>query len=104
MGYLEEQAGLEGKTAVVIGAAQGMGRGITLALARCGVDLALSDREEEALGETAAQAEKAGVKVMSRVFDAMDDDKQVEFFKAVDTEVRRPDILVNVPGGARQRE
>ena len=46
---------LAGRTAVVTGAAGGIGRGIALALARRGCHLALADIDEQALTRTAAE-------------------------------------------------
>jgi NAD(P)-dependent dehydrogenase (short-subunit alcohol dehydrogenase family) len=46
---------LAGRTAVVTGAAGGIGRGIALALARRGCHLALADIDETALSRTAAE-------------------------------------------------
>jgi NAD(P)-dependent dehydrogenase (short-subunit alcohol dehydrogenase family) len=46
---------LAGRTAVVTGAAGGIGRGIALALARRGCHLALADIDEAALARTAAE-------------------------------------------------
>jgi NAD(P)-dependent dehydrogenase (short-subunit alcohol dehydrogenase family) len=46
---------LAGRTAVVTGAAGGIGRGIALALARRGCHLALADIDEAALSRTAAE-------------------------------------------------
>ena len=56
---------LAGRTAVVTGAAGGIGRGIALALARRGCDLALADIDETALSRTAAEI--AGVETASRL-------------------------------------
>ena len=49
---------LAGRTAVVTGAAGGIGRGIALALARRGCDLALADIDETALSRTAGRASR----------------------------------------------
>jgi NAD(P)-dependent dehydrogenase (short-subunit alcohol dehydrogenase family) len=103
VGYLEDQAGLTGKVAAVLGAAEGLGKGITLALAHCGVDLALCDREGDALRETAAESKGIGRRVLERVFDVEDDSAQVEFFRAIDEEFGHIDVLVNVVGGGRAR-
>ena len=40
---------LAGKTALVTGAAQGVGKGIALALARAGCTVAINDKEESSL-------------------------------------------------------
>lgn len=52
-GFLDERAGLQGKVAVVLGGGGGMGGGITLALARAGVDLAFCDIDADAVEATA---------------------------------------------------
>ncbi|MDP6993617.1 MAG: SDR family NAD(P)-dependent oxidoreductase, partial [Woeseiaceae bacterium] len=53
---------LEGKNAVVTGAAKGMGAAITLRLAREGADLVLTARDTSALEEVAAQVRDIGRK------------------------------------------
>jgi glucose 1-dehydrogenase len=45
---------LQGKTALVTGAARGIGRGVALELARAGADIAVNDRERTAQAEAAA--------------------------------------------------
>ena len=47
--------GIEGRTALVMAASKGIGRGIAAALAREGARVAISSRSEEALGEAAGQ-------------------------------------------------
>ncbi len=49
--------GIEGRTALVMGASRGIGRGIAGALAREGVRVAISSRSEEALRDAADQIE-----------------------------------------------
>jgi 3-oxoacyl-[acyl-carrier protein] reductase len=49
--------GIEGRTALVMGASRGIGRGIAGALAREGARVAISSRSEESLRETASQLE-----------------------------------------------
>ena len=58
--------------AVVTGAGSGIGRALALAAADRGMELALCDRDEAALTETAALASKRGAAVLSQVFDVTD--------------------------------
>ena len=63
-------ASLEGKIALVTGAARGIGQGIALALAESGADLIVTDLE--ALEETTASVEATGRRVVSDVADVRD--------------------------------
>ncbi|MFN3294903.1 MAG: SDR family NAD(P)-dependent oxidoreductase, partial [Gemmobacter sp.] len=51
---------LKGKTAIVTGGGQGIGRAITLRLAAEGCNVAVFDLRPEAAEETAAEARAAG--------------------------------------------
>jgi len=53
----------EGKTAVITGAARGIGQAIAWNLARGGADIVLCDIKEDWLAETAEGVKKAGRKV-----------------------------------------
>lgn len=102
---------LRGKAALVTGAARGIGRGIALALAAQGVDLALVDlgaAEDAAvpyrlarpadLDETAARARAAGGRVLALAADVT---RAAEVEAAVEAAVRELgglDILVNNAG------
>jgi 3-oxoacyl-[acyl-carrier protein] reductase len=90
---------LENKTAIVTGAAKGMGAAITLTLAREGADLLLSARDTAALEEVAGQVRQLGRRAEVVAADVTDD-AQV---KAMAERARnffdgRIDILVNVAG------
>jgi NAD(P)-dependent dehydrogenase (short-subunit alcohol dehydrogenase family) len=78
-----------GRTAVVTGAASGIGRGIALALARRGCNLALSDLNEAGLAETAGMAD--GVQVSTHRLDVADRDAVAAF----------PALVVERHGGAQ---
>jgi 3-oxoacyl-[acyl-carrier protein] reductase len=60
---------LRGRTALVTGAASGIGRAIAAALAREGVNLIITDRDAEGLALTRQQAEHDGVGVTSILCD-----------------------------------
>jgi len=53
---------LKGKTAVITGAARGIGKAIALTLAKSGADLAIIDLIAEEAEETRSEAEKLGVR------------------------------------------
>jgi SDR family mycofactocin-dependent oxidoreductase len=61
---------LEGKVALVTGAARGIGRGIAASLAAAGADLLITDRDE--LSETTADVEGAGRRAVAAQADVRD--------------------------------
>ncbi|MBD8906208.1 SDR family NAD(P)-dependent oxidoreductase [Methylorubrum zatmanii] len=63
---------LRGRTALVTGAASGIGAALSLALARRGCALALADRDAQGLATTAGAARAAGVAVSEHVLDLTD--------------------------------
>ena len=90
---------LEGKTAVVTGAAKGVGRGIALELAREGCDVAINDFKDSAGAEaTAAEIRSMGrqaFKVLADVGAAAEVDRM---FETVLERFPRLHILVNNAG------
>jgi len=92
---------LEGKTAVVTGAARGIGRAISEALAREGADLALCDLKEAWLAETADAVRAAGRKALCVAADVSRGDSVNEAAAAVLKEFGRIDLLVNNAGITR---
>ena len=72
---------IAGRTAVVTGAASGIGRGIALALARRGCSLALADLNEAGLTETAAQLGN-GLRITTHRLDVADAAAVAAFPKA----------------------
>jgi NAD(P)-dependent dehydrogenase (short-subunit alcohol dehydrogenase family) len=102
MSPFERRTGLNGCTAVVVGAAQGLGEGIVRALAENGVDLALCDIEAEALLRTTKAARAQGRRVLAEITDACDAAALDAFWASVDRSFPRVDILVNVVGGVKQ--
>jgi NAD(P)-dependent dehydrogenase (short-subunit alcohol dehydrogenase family) len=90
---------LKGKTAVVTGAASGIGRAVAVSLARRGCDLALADVNEVGLKEI--QAELTGLVQVSRYRLDVGDPEAVAAFPAA-VLARHPgvDVLVNNAGVA----
>ncbi|MCP4392533.1 MAG: SDR family oxidoreductase [Gammaproteobacteria bacterium] len=90
---------LEGKNAIITGAAKGMGAAITLTLAREGADVVLTARDTAALEDVAQQVEAMGRRALVQACDVVKDDEvkamvgaAKEFFDG------RIDILINVAG------
>jgi short-subunit dehydrogenase len=91
---------LRDRTAVITGAASGIGRAVALSLARRGCHLALVDRDETGLGETAASAAASGVRVSRHTLDVTDRAAIAALPAAVVAEHPGVDLLVNNAGVA----
>jgi short-subunit dehydrogenase len=89
---------LRGKVAVVTGASSGIGRALALILAREGALLALADRDERGLAETAQLVAAAGGSVTTRVVDVSDEAAVNAFAEAVVRERGGVDVLINNAG------
>jgi 3-oxoacyl-[acyl-carrier protein] reductase len=63
---------IKGKTAIVTGAGQGIGREIALSLAEAGVDIAVVDVNSEGAAETVSLVEKAGAEGLALKCDISD--------------------------------
>jgi len=90
---------LTGKKALVTGASRGIGRGIALAYARAGADVALLARNADLLAEVAAEVEALGRRAVVASADVLDADAT----RAATTEAIAAlgglDVLVNNAGG-----
>ena len=92
---------LKGRTALVTGAAHGIGRASAIALADQGCDIAASDIDAEGLGELEKEITSAGgrfVAIKADMGDLVDIDRMV---KTTVGEFERIDILVNNAGVTR---
>ncbi len=89
---------LSGKVAVVSGAAQGLGQATALAVAQCGADVALIDRNIEGAEATAQQIRSLGRKVSVSGTNVSDPDAIAELFQMIDDEFGRVDFLGNIAG------
>lgn len=90
---------LKGKTAIVTGAAQGMGQGIAFRLADAGANIVVSARRRDAAEETAAQIRAEGGNAAVAMTE-MTDPAQIEATVTLATETfGSVDILVNCAGG-----
>ncbi|SNT38055.1 NAD(P)-dependent dehydrogenase, short-chain alcohol dehydrogenase family [Asanoa hainanensis] len=90
---------LDGKTALVTGGNQGLGKAFALGLAQAGARVAISGRREEANLSAAAEARKAGFDLVAITAD-ITDDSQISAMtdQAMSAFDGRIDILVNNAG------
>jgi 3-oxoacyl-[acyl-carrier protein] reductase len=91
-------ASLEGKTALVTGASQGIGRACAIELAKAGARLALAARNESKLTEVAAEITAAGGTAQTFVIDMADEESIKAGAKAALAAFGTIDILVNNAG------
>jgi NAD(P)-dependent dehydrogenase (short-subunit alcohol dehydrogenase family) len=89
---------LQGKTALVTGAARGLGRAIALALADAGADVALGLRNATDAADLAKQIEAMGRRSMRVAMDVLDIGQIRSAVDAVAETMGRIDILVNNAG------
>ena len=89
---------IEGKTALVTGAASGIGRATALALAREGAQLVLADINADALSETAREVGGLSRCVMAERVDVSNREAMASFAGQVHAAVPAIDVLVNNAG------
>lgn len=90
---------VDGRVAIITGGAQGIGRGVALAMSRIGADVAILDLNEEKAEAVAAEIREAGGKsVAVRCDVTSEDDAQAAVAQACDA-LGPVTILVNNAGG-----
>jgi len=91
---------LSGRTAVITGAASGIGRAVARSLAKRGCHLALADVNEAGLAETARLVASAGLRVTEHRLDVADADTIAGFPARIADVHPGVDVLVNNAGVA----
>jgi len=89
---------LTGRTALVTGAATGLGQAIAVALTRSGAHVAISNRSDLSLDETATLCAEAGETPMPLTIDVRDLAQIAAGVAAVEARLGHIDILVNNAG------
>ena len=94
---LMDRFGLQGRVAVVTGAASGLSRAIALGFAEAGADLVVADIKLSGLKATASQIEASGRKAVVCQCDIANQNEVAQLFDLVDSAFGTIDILVNGP-------
>ena len=94
---------LEGKTALVTGAARGLGFEIARALAKAGAHVILNGRNEAALNAAADEITRAGVACSTLAFDVADEESVDDAFAQIESAEKKVNILVNNVGQRDRR-
>ena len=91
---------LKGKTAIITGAANGIGKTLALTLGGEGMQLCLVDRDEEGLNKLSQDITNKGAKVCTVAYDLLKDDSaQVSIERCIDA-FGSIDVLINNAGYA----
>lgn len=91
---------LEGRVAVLTGAATGIGRALAARLADEGASVCLADINGDALEETATALASRGANVSTHVVDVADGARVESFAREVEGSRGRADVLINNAGVA----
>ncbi|HIF13770.1 MAG TPA: SDR family oxidoreductase [Dehalococcoidia bacterium] len=90
----------EGKTAIITGAAQGIGRAVALELAERGANLLLADIQSAKVESVAAEIRASGSKATATAVDVTDSNSVTSMVELAISEFEQVDILVNDAGGS----
>ena len=95
---------LSNKTALVTGAAQGIGRGIALRLAKDGANIVLTDINPDKLKDVVAEVEALGRKALAITTDVGQRDQVYNAVEQAQKTMGQLDIMVNNAGIAQRSE
>ncbi len=94
---------LDGKVALITGAAQGIGKAIALMLAKNGADIVVSDINLEKAQETSREIEAMGRRSMAIKVDVSKSEEVEQMVEKIINEFGKIDILVNNAGITRDK-
>lgn len=89
---------LEGKTALITGSGQGLGRAIALRFGSEGATCVLAARSRKKIDEVAREVESTGGRAVAMETDVTDDASVEALSRRIDQEVGTVDVLVNNSG------
>lgn len=89
---------LKGKKALITGGNKGLGKATAIALAKEGVDVAITGRNEEQLVATVNELKRLGVNATYAVFDVGNYDEVKKGIQTIFASFETIDILINNAG------
>jgi len=104
MSYLDKLFSLEGKVAIVTGAARGNGKAISEALCRAGAKVVLVDLLEAELAETASLFRTEGLRAIPFAADIVEESAREQLTDLVKREFGKVDALFNNAGISRSHQ
>nr|WP_010133352.1 SDR family NAD(P)-dependent oxidoreductase [Microbulbifer agarilyticus] len=100
--YLQQQFGLNGKTALVTGASRGLGRAMAMALGQAGAKVLAVGSRAESAAETVLALQEAGAQAQAYGCDQSDPTQIDALFAQIAQDGNTVDILVNNAGTIRR--
>ena len=94
---------LNGKTALITGSSQGIGKAIAIGMAEAGADIALVARNADKLSAVKEEVEALGRKCLSFKADISNIDEITDVFSKTEAAFGKLDILVNSAGTYNQK-
>ena len=95
---------LQGRSALITGGSEGLGKGMAIRFAESGADVAIVARRPEVLEAAKAEIDAAGTgKVVTLPCDLLDPAATVQTFKDAEQALGKIDILVNNAGTSRAK-
>ena len=95
---IQKSFSLEGKVALVTGAAYGIGFAMAEALAQAGAKIAFNCRSQEHMDKALAAYEEKGIDVRGYICDVTDEAQVANMVAEIEKELGAVDILVNNAG------
>ena len=101
--YLGQTFGLAGRTALVTGAARGLGYAIAAGLGRAGAHVVINDLSQAACDAACAQLAQAGITARSAVFDVADGAAVAQAVAQLEADGVQIDVLVSNAGNQNRK-